>query len=82
MGPYRLYVAGNVPTANACLQLQKACMALFPLRPLLLRAYPQFPLHLALSPKCMALCRVLLSLAWFGRKCGYHMAEQLGLPRY
>lgn len=70
-----LYRPSALPAAITRVPIQETRMALFPLRPLLLRDYPQLHIPLDRAGEFDALDRVLLPLAWVSRKRGYNMAK-------
>lgn len=75
MGSYIIYNPRSIPPPLTSLQIQKAVLALLPLRSMLLRHHPQLHLHLVPTTKSSLVRRVLLSFPWIvGERC-YHVAE-------
>ena len=70
-----------VPPSYACVYVQEAVMALFPLRPVLLCQHHELHLDLGSSAVSRALHRLLLPFAWLSRHSYRYMASGHGLPR-
>lgn len=80
MGTCRIHRSGSLSPAPPLLPVQAASVALFLIRPLLLRQHPQLHLHLDSPWERCSLCRMLLSIKRLPCQCRYHMAKQSCLP--
>lgn len=82
MGSHIIYAPSALPSSYARLQVQETRLALFPLRPLLLRHDIEFHLHLGAAVIQVSFRRLLLPEPRLARERGHHMAQQSRIPRY
>ncbi len=78
---YSIYCYRALLASPALLPVQATRVALFPVRPMLLRDDPQLRVHLVLPQERGAVHRMLLPLARVARERGDHLAQQSCLPR-